>query len=86
MSVSDFWARMIGGAVKAPDPLAQAKAAKLAHRQEKVRSYIKTIMVGVVRDKHGRPKFDGDPRQLPDEMKRAYAQILSADEYREFFG
>lgn len=34
----------------------------------------------------GRPKFDGNPRDLPADVKQAYRTIMTPEEQDEFFG
>lgn len=47
----------------------------------------KVRMAALVRDKvTGRPKFDGDPRELPAEVRDAYSAHMTAAEILEFFG
>lgn len=43
-------------------------------------------MVALVRDKNGKPKFDGSQRQLPERVREEYRKHLTEAEYQEFFG
>jgi hypothetical protein len=75
----------------APEPVLTPeeveRARKLAFRETKAREYVKAIRVGLVRDKAtGLPKFDGDPRLLPDDLKAAYRPLMTPEEYQEIFG
>jgi hypothetical protein len=41
--------------------------------------------VYLVRDPQGRPKFDTDPRLLPDWIQDAYKRVMTPEELEEFF-
>lgn len=45
----------------------------------------KPIAVALIRDARGRPVFD-NPGSLPEDVKAAYARLMTPEEIKEFFG
>jgi len=45
----------------------------------------KPIAIALIRDANGRPVFD-NPGKLPEDVKAAYARLMTPEEIQEFFG
>ena len=43
-------------------------------------------LFALVRDKEGRPRFDQDPRTLPEAEQAAFKSLMTEAEIQEFFG
>ena len=44
------------------------------------------VRVALVRDKNGKPRFDGDPKKLPKDVQEEYRALMTPAEQKDIFG